>query len=81
MKQFLKFILPFVITIVLFSCAKEDIRPNDDNYNCTCQSDVNSKNGGASNCTSLNDSNVEPPITDPNNDEDENKVIRKTSKN
>jgi hypothetical protein len=81
MKQFLKFILPFVITIVFFSCAKEDIRPNEDNNNCTCQSDVDGKTGGSNNCTTLDDPNGEPPITDPNNDEDENKVIRKTAKN
>jgi hypothetical protein len=76
MKNLLKIAFVFALLGLTFSCNKEDIRPKEDT--CTCQS-IEGKNGN-SNCNNSGNGTVEPPITDPNNDEDENKVVRKTTK-
>ena len=78
MKSLLKIVFVLAVTMLAFSCAKEDIRPKEET-SCTCQ-DTEGKNGNNNNCSGSNNGTVDPPITDPNNDEDENKVIRKTTK-
>lgn len=75
MKVLIKFTAVLVLMVFLFSCNKEDIRPKQESETCTC---IDGKSG--SNDDSCTDGTYEPPITDPNNDEDENKVIRKTTK-
>lgn len=76
MRKLIHLLLVFILLGLTFSCNKEDIRPGS--YDCNCDS-IENKNGNTG-CEDSNDDYVEPPITDPNNDEDENKVIRKSTK-
>lgn len=66
-------ILITVLSLTLFSCKKEEIRPN--NTNTTL--DHNSKKGDSSNTNSSDCNDDNGSITDPNNDEDESKKIKK----
>jgi hypothetical protein len=76
MKNLVKFTALIIVLGFMFSCNKEDIRPNEKEEVCTC---TQGKSGATSGST-CSDGITEPPITDPNNDEDESKVIRKSLK-
>lgn len=71
MKYLVLFILALVIT--LSSCNKKDIQPNSENTSI----DHNSKKGSGSSTDSGNCGGENGTITDPNNDEDESKKIKK----
>ena len=71
MKYLVLFFLTLVIT--LSSCNKKDIQPNSE----ITSIDHNSKKGNGSNNDSGNCGGENGTITDPNNDEDESKKIKK----
>jgi hypothetical protein len=75
MRKLIHLLAVFILLGLTFSCSKEDIGPIHD---CNCES-IENKNGDAD-CSDTDGDYVEPPITDPNNDEDENKVTRKSTK-
>lgn len=72
----MKYLVVFIafLAFTLFSCNKEEIRPNDTNTTL----DHNSKKGDNTG-TNTGDGNGDDggTITDPNNDEDESKKIKK----
>lgn len=68
MKKSIFTILMF--SVLLFSCEKEEIKPNESNDSFTSKS-------GKTKTNPFNDpNNPIGNITDPNNDEDENKKVR-----
>lgn len=65
-----------LVTVFAVSCKKENIEPKNQNnqeQDCTC----NNTEGKSSNTCKGNSNEILDPITDPNNDEDENKPKRR----
>lgn len=71
------FYIPLIIlTVFAVSCEKENVEPKnqgDNEQECSCSDSYGKK---SSNCSKENNTIVDP-ITDPNNDEDENKPKRR----
>lgn len=72
-------ILIAALALTLSSCNKENISPNKSNTSID-DTDFDPKSGGSGNNYSSSECDNGGTITDPNNDEDENKKVKKGKK-